>query len=195
MGRIIAGYVRVSTLKQKNDGVSVDMQKEMIIKHALMMELVKEADEIEFFIDDGYSGKSLERPKIKELIEKIKKDEVYAVICYDLSRLSREMFDSNSLLRMFNNHGAALKCIYDQTSIKTASDRFSTNINVKELLNVLMMDFCQLLKVEDTPVAVLFHLDILEVKIRIYIFILLIVKLLDVCLKWLKKVILLMILE
>ena len=124
MGRIIAGYVRVSTLKQKNDGVSVDMQKEMIIKHALMMELVKEADEIEFFIDDGYSGKSLERPKIKELIEKIKKDEVYAVICYDLSRLSREMFDSNSLLRMFNNHGAALKCIYDQTSIKTASDRY-----------------------------------------------------------------------
>ena len=130
MGRIIAGYVRVSTLKQKNDGVSVDMQKEMIIKHALMMELVKEADEIEFFIDDGYSGKSLERPKIKELIEKIKKDEVYAVICYDLSRLSREMFDSNSLLRMFNNHGAALKCIYDQTSIKTASDRFSTNIKI-----------------------------------------------------------------
>ncbi|WRK55498.1 hypothetical protein SD457_12380 [Coprobacillaceae bacterium CR2/5/TPMF4] len=40
MDKEIAGYVRVSTVRQKMDGVSIEMQKEMIIKHAIMMELI-----------------------------------------------------------------------------------------------------------------------------------------------------------
>lgn len=73
MDKEIAGYVRVSTVRQKMDGVSIEMQKEMIIKHAIMMELISKKEEIIFYVDDGWSGKSLERPQIKQLIGKIKK--------------------------------------------------------------------------------------------------------------------------
>ena len=130
MDKEIAGYVRVSTVRQKMDGVSIEMQKEMIIKHAIMMELISKKEEIIFYVDDGWSGKSLERPQIKQLIGKIKKDEVELLLCYDLSRLSRDLFDCNTLLRMLKNHNVAIKCIYDNADFATAGDRFTTNIKI-----------------------------------------------------------------
>lgn len=126
----IAGYIRVSTIKQRDDGVSIEMQQEMIIKHALMLEIISRPDEIEFYIDDGYSGKSLERPMIKKLIENIKSKKVNIVFCYDLSRLSRDLFDCNTLLKMFDKYEIVIKCIYDQADTTTASGRFSTNIRI-----------------------------------------------------------------
>lgn len=126
----IAGYVRVSTVKQKIDGVSIEMQQEMIVKHAMMMELVEKEDQIKFYIDDGYSGKSLERPKIKELISKIKKEEVEVLLCYDLARLSRDLFDCNSFLKLLKKYNVAIKCLYDKADISTAGDRFTTNIKI-----------------------------------------------------------------
>ena len=130
MDKEIAGYVRVSTVRQKMDGVSIEMQKEMIIKHAIMMELISKKEEIVFYVDDGWSGKSLERPQIKQLIKKIKKDEVELLLCYDLSRLSRDLFDCNTLLRMLKNHNVTIKCIYDNADFATAGDRFTTNIKI-----------------------------------------------------------------
>lgn len=130
MDKEIAGYVRVSTVRQKMDGVSIEMQKEMIIKHALMMELISKKEEIIFYVDDGWSGKSLERPQIKQLIKKIKKEEIELLLCYDLSRLSRDLFDCNTLLRMFKNHNVNIKCIYDNADFATAGDRFTTNIKI-----------------------------------------------------------------
>lgn len=130
MDKEIAGYVRVSTVRQKMDGVSIEMQKEMIIKHAIMMELISKKEEIIFYVDDGWSGKSLERPQIKQLIGKIKKNEVELLLCYDLSRLSRDLFDCNTLLRMLKNHNVAIKCIYDNADFATAGDRFTTNIKI-----------------------------------------------------------------
>lgn len=130
MDKEIAGYVRVSTVRQKMDGVSIEMQKEMIIKHALMMELISKKEEIIFYVDDGWSGKSLERPQIKQLIKKIKKEEIELLLCYDLSRLSRDLFDCNTLLRMLKNHNVAIKCIYDNADFATAGDRFTTNIKI-----------------------------------------------------------------
>src|SRR5699024_8327 len=130
MDKEIEGYVRVSTVRQKMDGVSIEMQKEMIIKHAIMMELISKKEEIIFYVDDGWSGKYLERPQITQLIGKIKKDEVELLLCYDLSRLSRDLFDCNTLLRMLKNHNVAIKCIYDNADFATAGDRFTTNIKI-----------------------------------------------------------------
>ena len=130
MRKKIAAYVRVSTAKQKNDGVSIDMQQEMIVKYALMIEAIENSTEIEFYIDDGYSAKSLERPRMKDLINDIKENKIELLFSYDLSRLSREMFDCNSLLKLLKKNNVILKCIYDNVDMKTASERFSTSIKI-----------------------------------------------------------------
>ena len=77
---IIAGYIRVSTKKQTVDAVSLEAQQDMITKHVMMLELVNKENEIMFYIDDGYSAKSLERPAIKKLIYDIKAGKIKMVL-------------------------------------------------------------------------------------------------------------------
>ena len=113
MRKQIAGYIRVSTAKQKNNGISLEMQKNVIIEHAMMLGLINSEKEITFYIDEGYSGNALERPRLKELIENVKNDMVESIFCYDLPRLSRNLFEWKMLLKLFSNHKITVKCIYD----------------------------------------------------------------------------------
>ena len=64
-------YCRVSTMKQARDGIGIDTQKRMIAEHALATNLIKSTDELSFFIDDGFSGGDLCRPKMNELLKEI----------------------------------------------------------------------------------------------------------------------------
>ena len=126
----VTGYIRVSTLRQAQDGVSIEMQQAVIAKYALFNEIVSKENEIKYYIDDGVSGKSLERPGMKKLIKDIKSGNVKVVFAYDLSRISRDMFDSDTFLHLVEKYGVVLKCIYDNPSIKTASERYSTHIKI-----------------------------------------------------------------
>lgn len=127
---IIAGYIRVSTKKQTVDAVSLEAQQDMITKHVMMLELVNKENEIMFYIDDGYSAKSLERPAIKKLIYDIKAGKIKMVFSYDLSRLSRDVSDANILIKLFDKYNTILKCLYDRSEIKTAGDRYTTNMQM-----------------------------------------------------------------
>ena len=123
---MIAGYIRVSTLKQAEYGVSIDMQKEIIIKHALLFEIIRNREEIVFYEDDGYSAKSLERPAMIKMIADIKKRKIEVLFVYDQARLGRDIWDIKTLLEMFEKYNVKLKCLYDDVSIDTANDRFRT---------------------------------------------------------------------
>lgn len=126
----IAGYLRVSTLRQAEDGVSIEMQKRIIINHCEMLEIISDESEIKWYIDDGWSAKSLERPAMRSLIGDIKTRQMDLVVAYDMSRVSRDIMDMMSLLKMLDKYGVSLKCLYDNPSFETASERFMTTIKM-----------------------------------------------------------------
>lgn len=126
----IAAYLRVSTAKQADDGVSIGMQKQIIINHCVRTELVEDESEITWYVDDGWSAKSLERPAMRSLIDDIKLQCVKILIAYDMSRISRDMTDMMLLLRMFEKYHVVLKCIYDNPTFETASEKFLTTIKM-----------------------------------------------------------------
>lgn len=126
----IAGYLRVSTLKQAEDGVSIEMQKRIIINHCEMLEIISDESEMKWYIDDGWSAKSLERPAMRSLIGDIKTRQMDLIIAYDMSRISRDIMDMMSLLKMLDKYGISLKCLYDNPSFETASERFMTTIKM-----------------------------------------------------------------
>ena len=65
----------------------------------------KEFDEYEFYVDGGFSGKDLERPAIKRLIEDIKLRKIDAVIVFKLDRISRSQKDTLYLIEeVFNKY-------------------------------------------------------------------------------------------
>ena len=92
---ILALYRRVSTDKQADDGYSLDVQIEKLQAYAKTLSNVKE---VRVYTDDGYSGSSLDRPGMKQLIEDIEAGQITHVIVVKLDRLSRSQKDTLHLI-------------------------------------------------------------------------------------------------
>ncbi len=91
---ITALYARVSTDAQFEEGYSLDAQIERMHKYCES----KEFDNCIEYQDGGFSGASLDRPAIKNLIEDIELGKVKRVVVYKLDRLSRSQRDTVTLL-------------------------------------------------------------------------------------------------
>lgn len=83
------GYVRVSTEEQAREGVSIEAQEERIRALAT----AKGWNLVSIIKDAGYSGKNLNRPRVRDLIDVCRKAEVDVVIVYKVDRLTRKQKD------------------------------------------------------------------------------------------------------
>lgn len=97
-----AGYVRVSTDEQAREGISLDNQVARIKAFAS----AKDWDLIRIYRDEGRSGKSLKRPKVRELIVDAKAGKFDVVIVYRVDRLTRKQRDLWLLIEdVFEDNG------------------------------------------------------------------------------------------
>jgi len=96
---VIAKYIRVSTDKQREEGYSVDIQKERLDSYARSL-FPESTYDVEYreYVDDGFSGGSLERPQMTQLIEDVKNGVITHVIVMKLDRLSRSQKDTLYLI-------------------------------------------------------------------------------------------------
>ena len=65
-------------------------------------------EEVKLYVEEGYSGKNVNRPKFKELILDIKKGVIDTILCTELSRISRSVRDFLEILEYFKNYKAEL---------------------------------------------------------------------------------------
>lgn len=82
----VAIYARVSTTAQAEHGYSLETQVEACKKKAIELG----ATSIKEYIDNGYSGAYLERPKLDELRDAVSAKLHDCIIIYDIDRLSRD---------------------------------------------------------------------------------------------------------
>lgn len=82
------GYIRVSTENQVEEGLSLEIQREEIIKNCddNRYEL------IQIYEDAGISGSTLDRPALLSLLDSAKAGEFDMVIIYCLDRLARDLY-------------------------------------------------------------------------------------------------------
>ena len=83
---VAIGYARVSTEEQAREGVSLDQQVARIRAYAT----AKGLDLSDVLVDDGVSGKTLERPGLREIMRLCEQGEVAHVIVLKLDRLTRQ---------------------------------------------------------------------------------------------------------
>ena len=94
----IGAYIRLSREDEDIRGVnseSVETQKRIIDKH---MKTLEDAELVGYYIDDGYSGTSLERPDFRRLQVDFENKVVNCIIVKDLSRLARNNEDAGKLI-------------------------------------------------------------------------------------------------
>ena len=118
------GYVRVSTERQADRGVSLEAQAEKI----KAMALVQGAELVDTIVEGGESGKTLNRPGMAKLLALVDKGKVQAVIVAKLDRLTRSVKDLCELLERFERRGVALISVAESLDTGSAAGRLVLNI-------------------------------------------------------------------
>lgn len=120
------GYVRVSTDKQAEKGVSLEAQAEKI----RAMAVVQGVELLDILIDAGESAKSLDRPGMARLQAMVDAREVQVVIIAKLDRLTRSVKDLGELLERFQKKGVSLVSVAESLDTGSAAGRLVINIMV-----------------------------------------------------------------
>src|SRR5262245_50280143 len=118
------GYVRVSTEKQADYGVSLEAQEAKI----RAMAVVQGAAIVELIVDGGESAKNLKRPGMERALALVESRQIDAVIVAKLDRLTRSVKDLCSLLELFEKRGVALVSVAESLDTSSAAGRLVITI-------------------------------------------------------------------
>ena len=105
----VAIYTRVSSEDQAKEGYSLISQREKLQEYAKNNGyLLNEGD---IYVDDGYSGKTENRPALKNLFNSAQKREFDVVLVYRLDRFFRNVRLLLESVETLGNYGVGLKSI------------------------------------------------------------------------------------
>jgi len=90
-------YIRVSTMKQAVDGLSLEAQRQKIEAYATLYEL----DILAIEMDEGLSAKTLQRPGLQRALARLKAGEARALLVCRLDRLTRSVRDLGELISTY----------------------------------------------------------------------------------------------
>ncbi len=118
-------YLRVSTDKQADRGVSLDAQRAKVKAYAQLYDL----ELLEVIVDAGESAKSLERPGLQRALAMLKAKEADALLVVKLDRLTRSVRDLGHLVEKYFAPGkAALLSVGEQIDTRSAAVRLVLNV-------------------------------------------------------------------
>lgn len=129
-------YARLS----KDDGDNKTESNSIVSQRALCEEYIsqhKDLELVETFVDDGFSGVSFERPDFRRLEEALHEGRIDAIVCKDLSRLTRNYIEGGRYIeKIFPQMGIRFIAVndgYDSLESNPQSDSFI--IPFKNLIN------------------------------------------------------------
>lgn len=122
--RVVA-YVRVSTEKQADHGVSLDAQRAKVEAYAALYDL----DLVTIEVDAGLSAKSLDRPALARALAMLEAGTADALLVVKLDRLTRSVRDLGELVdRYFASGRSSLISVSESIDTRTAAGRLVLNV-------------------------------------------------------------------
>lgn len=132
----VVAYLRLSRKEDGNDeSVSIANQKKIISQYAKDNGLFVS----EFYIDDGYSGYSFDRPDFNRLKQDLQNDKIDIVIVKDLSRIGRHNAKTLLFIEELTNLNKQLIIINDDFNNLEDDDSM---IGIKTWFNELYIKDC-----------------------------------------------------
>lgn len=117
-------YLRVSTEKQADHGVSLEAQRAKVDAYAALYDL----DLVEVIVDSAVSAKTLDRPGLSRALRMLRKGgEADALLVVKLDRLTRSVSDLGLLVEEHFQR-AALLSVSEQIDTRTAGGRLVLNV-------------------------------------------------------------------
>ena len=114
----VIGYVRVSTEELAKSGFGLEAQKKKIKAYCDLYGL----ELVDIIVDDGYSGKSLNRPGLKKVPKMLEENEIDGVVVAKLDRLTRSVANMGFPLNEYSQE-KLLFSVSENVDTRTASGR------------------------------------------------------------------------
>lgn len=114
---MIYGYVRVSTVKQANEGNSLEGQKKLLLDNGVL-----EAN----IYQDTYTGTKADRPKFQELLDKLNKGDTLVVT--KLDRFARSMIEGSKIVSELIERGVKVNVLNIGIMDNTPASKLIRNI-------------------------------------------------------------------
>lgn len=131
----IAAYLRLSSDDgDKAESNSIGNQRSIVKQYINSNKL---SSSIKYYIDDGYSGTTFDRPDFKKMVDDIKNNKINCIIVKDLSRLGRNYIEVGKYIdEIFPSYNIRFIAIND--NIDTGKDPKSASsiiVPFKNLMN------------------------------------------------------------
>ncbi|MFR0985240.1 MAG: recombinase family protein [Frisingicoccus sp.] len=143
--KYILGYVRLSRddVDRSDESNSIKNQKLLIQYFIEQNEELKDC-RVVFFVDDGVSGTSFDRPGFKKMMEFVQKEKFCCIIVKDLSRFGRDTIDSQNYLEkvfpFLHVRFIAINDFFDSDAALISNK--DTEIKFKNLINGIYPQIC-----------------------------------------------------
>lgn len=123
----------VYTRKSTEEGLdmefnSLDVQREACEAYIASQRSEGWACLRERYDDGGFSGGTLERPALKQLIADVEDGLVDVIVVYKIDRLSRALMDFSKLVELFDRHGVTFVSVTQSFNTTTSMGRLTLNI-------------------------------------------------------------------
>jgi len=119
------GYIRVSTDKQAEHGVSLAAQQAKLTQYAALYDLAL----VDILVDAGVSAKTLERPGLQRALGMLRKGQAHALLVAKLDRLTRRVKDLGTLVEnYFSSDRITLLSVADSIDTRTAAGRLVLHV-------------------------------------------------------------------
>lgn len=118
----IALLARVSSQEQKR-GYSIEAQRREIHRYCEARSYAV----VDEYVDEGYTGRNLNRPEIKRLITDARKDKFDAIVLHKFDRLARNRVDAGMIKTLFRKD-LGIK-IYSVSEVSEDEDQVSGGLN------------------------------------------------------------------
>ena len=114
-------YPRKSVYRDNSDSISVQVQ--LCKDYAGIIFKDKEIDFKIYDKDEGFSGKTMNRPSFRELMEDVQNDVLNVVMVYKLDRISRNVQEFSSMYEVFQQHNVSFVSVKESFDTTTPMGR------------------------------------------------------------------------
>ena len=111
------GYIRVSTIKQANDGNSLEAQQKQLLENGIVKENI---------FKDVYTGVKADRPNFKKLLKILKDGDTLVVT--KLDRFARSMIEGSKIVNDLIERGVTVNVLNIGIMDNTPSSKLIRNI-------------------------------------------------------------------
>lgn len=101
----IAIYTRKSKFTGKGESIENQIEK---CKKFIEFKFNIDSENVNIFIDEGFSGKNENRPQYQLMMEKIKKQQINSIVIYQLNRLGRNARDIHNTMQLCDDLGVII---------------------------------------------------------------------------------------